>query len=61
MWIPKPLYELFPYSTILVGGAALAGANNILMLISGVLLVLNSGVILKMRRDYRKIREADRC
>jgi hypothetical protein len=53
MWLPTPLYEGLPYSAVVIGSACIIGAINALMIVSGVLLVLCGGVILKLRHDYR--------
>ncbi len=53
MWMPKSIYELFPYFVLFVGGMAIAYAVNLLMVVSGATLILSGGVILKMRHDYR--------
>ena len=53
MWLPTPIYEGLPYVALTVGGACIVGAVNLLMVLSGVLLVLSGGVIWKLRRDYR--------
>ena len=53
MWIPTPLYEALPYLVLVIGGACIVGAINLLMLTSGGLLVLCGGAIWKLRRDYR--------
>lgn len=58
VWLPRPVYETFPFATLVVGGICVIAASNLLMVISGALLVLTSTVILKMRRSYRS--EADR-
>ncbi|MTW22122.1 hypothetical protein [Allochromatium palmeri] len=53
MWLPTPLYEALPYLALTIGGTCILGALNILMIASGVLLILCSGVIWKLRHDYR--------
>ncbi len=60
MWMPKPVYEAVPYAFLLGGVAAIAsafdvsGVSHLLILVSGVMLILSSVVILKMRRDARR-------
>jgi len=53
MWLPTPVYEPLPYVALIVGGACIMGAINLLMVVSGALLILSGGVIWRLRRDYR--------
>ena len=58
MWLPTFIYESIPYVSFGVGGLSLFYANNLLMIISGLMLVVAGATIWKMRRDYRKDRAA---
>lgn len=53
MWIPKALYEMLPYLYLLVGCSA-AFMPEVFGRVSGVMLCVAAGIIIKMRRTYRK-------
>ena len=55
MWLPKWLYELFPYVALLIGAVAAAHHHNLLMSVCGAMLILSGIIIVKMRYDYRTI------
>ena len=60
MWLPKRMYELYPYATLIVALLAETYRHNFLMLLSGLALIATSGMVLKLRHNYRIAKREDR-